>query len=148
MEVILLKDVSGFGRRGEIKSASDGYARNFLFPGGFAKPATASAIADLKNKHQQKTAKEQAKHQQYEEWAMMLMGKDVVIKSKQNKQGGLFAAVNERAIAHAMSEIIGKEVDEKTVILTAPIKELGDFTALWAPSDDIKREIRIVVEAE
>jgi large subunit ribosomal protein L9 len=148
MEVILLKDVSGFGRRGEIKSASDGYARNLLFPRGLAKPATATAIADLKLREKQKQERRELKLEEIKALAHQLTGQEIVVRAKPNKTGGLFAAVNERAIAHAMSELLGRDIEERTLVLTNPIKELGQFTALWIPSEEVKQEINISVEAE
>lgn len=148
MEVILLKDVPGFGRKGEVKSTSDGYARNFLFPQGLAKAATPASIADLKMRVQQQEQRRVLKHQEWVDMAHKMTGKEVIIKAKPNKSGGLFAAVNERSIAHALTEILGHEIEERSVVLTAPIKELGNFTALWIPTDDIRQEIRISVEKD
>ena len=148
MDVILLKDVPGFGRKGEIKATSDGYARNFLFPQGLAKSATSGVIADVKLREQQKEQRRELKHQEWVEMAHKMTGKEVIIKAKPNKSGGLFAAINERSIAHALSDILGHEIEDRSVVLTNPIKELGNYTALWIPTDDIKQEIRISVEKD
>lgn len=148
MEVVLLKDIPGFGRKGEIKTISDGYARNFLFPQGLAKAATPAVIADLKLREQQKEHRREVKHQEWVDMAHKMTGKEVIIKAKPNKSGGLFAAVNERSIAHALSDILGHEIEDRSVVLTNPIKELGNYTALWIPTDDIKQEIKISVEKD
>lgn len=148
MQVILLKDVPGLGRKGEVKAISDGFAQNFLFPQGLAREATPGAVADLKLREQQKEQKKELRHQEWLEMAHKMTGKEVIVKAKPNKGGGLFAAVNERVLAHAMSEILGHEVEERSIVLTGPIKELGNFTALWIPTDDIKQEIRISVEKD
>lgn len=148
MQVILLKDVKGVGRKGEITEASDGYARNFLFPQGLAKAATISSVSDLKHRQAERDAKREALHAELEALAKKLSGSEVVIKAKPNNSGGLFASINERLIAHHLSEMLGKEVEERSVIMTSPIKELGEFEVLWAPTDDIKQTVKISVEKD
>ena len=147
MDVILLKDVRGFGRKGEVKPASDGYARNFLFPQGLAKAATNSAISDLKHRKQEQDSRKLAKHEELLVLAKQLTGRQVIIRAKTNKQGGLFATISERSIAEALSDMLGREIEDRSVIITGPIKELGLHTVLWNPAEDIKQEVTVSVEA-
>ena len=148
MQVILLRDVKGVGRKGEVLSVSDGYARNFLIAQGLAMVASTGVISQLKSESNQKEASEAAKIEMWKKLAESLAGKQIVIKAKLNKQGGLFASVNERLIAGVLKDMVGREVEERSIVLTAPIKQIGEYTALWSPVDEVRQEIDISVEAE
>ena len=148
MQVILLRDVKGVGRKGEVLSVSDGYARNFLIAQGLAMVASTGVISQLKSESNQKEASEAAKIEMWKKLAESLAGKQIVIKAKLNKQGGLFASVNERLIAGVLKDMVGREVEERSIVLTAPIKQVGEYTALWSPVDEVRQEIDISVEAE
>ena len=148
MQVVLLQDVKGVGRKGEVKQVSDGYARNFLLARGLAVAVTGGLIAKLAHESSQKQASSAAQIQAWQTLADTLTGKAVIIKAKLNKQGGLFASVNERLIAGALKDLLGKSVEERSIVLTAPIKQVGEYTALWTPVEEVKKEILISVEAE
>lgn len=143
-----MRDVKGVGRKGEVLSVSDGYARNFLIAQGLAMVASTGVISQLKSESNQKEASEAAKIEMWKKLAESLAGKQIVIKAKLNKQGGLFASVNERLIAGVLKDMVGREVEERSIVLTAPIKQVGEYTALWSPVDEVRQEIDISVEAE
>src|SRR5690606_3909696 len=148
MRVILMKDVKGVGRKADVVEVADGYARNFLLAQGLAKEATISSVSDLKHRQAERAEKEAQMHAELEELARKLSGVSVIVKAKPNKSGGLFAAVNERVIAAELTKMLGKEVEDRSVIMTNPIKELGDFEILWSPADDIKQTVRVSVEKD
>ncbi len=148
MDVILLQDVKGIGHKGEVKTVADGYGRNFLVNRGLAIVASAGAIAKLQQEARQKQASKDAKVESWQILADQLTGKAIIIKAKLNKQGGLFASVNERLISGVMKDILGVPVEESSIVLTVPIKQVGEYTALWVPAEEVKKEIQIVVEAE
>ena len=128
MKVVLLADVKGLGKKGELCNASDGYARNFLFPKKLAVEADSSALNELKNRE------EAAAHHKKEEidaakaTAEKLNGKTVVIKAKAGSNGRLFGSVTSKEIAATISSDLGITVDRKKMTV-ADIKNFGDYTA-------------------
>lgn len=127
MKVILLQDVKGSGKKGDLINAADGYARNYLIPKGLAMEATAGAI---NNKHIQDAAK--AHHAQVElEQAQAaraeLDGKTVTVSARAGKEGRLFGAVTAKEVAQALNEQYKVSVDKRKVSLSAEIKAFGTY---------------------
>jgi large subunit ribosomal protein L9 len=146
MEVILLKDVLGIGRKNEIKQVSDGYARNFLLARGLGVMATASAKANL---GQQLEAKATKKDQAILSAAIMaeqLQEQSVRIGAKANPQGSLFAAISMGAVAKAIMEQLGVKVNEKDLHTEESIKTIGEHKVVFRPKNDIKVKFNLIVE--
>ena len=128
MKVILLADVKGHGKKGELCSVSDGYARNFLFPRKLATEANAAAMNELKNREaaaahhiaEDKAAAEAAKSK--------LDGKTVTIHAKAGASGKLFGAVTTNEVCETISSALGVEIDRRKVSV-GDIKAHGDYTA-------------------
>ncbi len=128
MKVILLQDVKGHGKKGELCNVSDGYARNFLFPKKLAVEADNAALNELKNRE------ESAAHHKKEEIAAaqktadLLNGKVVVINAKAGSNGKLFGSVTSKEIAAEIKNALGIEIDKKKMSV-ADIKNFGEYTA-------------------
>ncbi len=128
MKVVLLQDVKGHGKKGELCNVSDGYARNFLFPKKLAVEADNAALNELKNRE------EAAAHHKKEEIAAAqntanaLNGKEVVIKAKAGANGRLFGSVTSKEIAAEIKNKLGIEIDKKKMSV-ADIKNFGEYTA-------------------
>jgi len=127
MKVILLQDVKGSGKKGDLINAADGYARNFLIPKGLAMEATAGAInnkkvQDAAKAHHAQVELEEAKKAQKE-----LDGKTVTVKAKAGKEGRLFGAVTAKEVATALSEQYKITVDKRKVSLSMDIKAFGTY---------------------
>ena len=128
MKVILLADVKGQGKKGELCNVSDGYARNYLFPKKLAVEADNAALNELKNRqesaaHHKKEAINAAK-----ETALKLDGKTVVIRAKAGGSGKLFGAVTSKEIANEIKNSLGIDIDRKKMNV-ADIKNYGEYTA-------------------
>jgi len=126
MVVILLKDVKGTGKAGEVVKVSDGYARNMLLPKGLAKEATEGnvrnlekqkAIAEEKRAEQKAAAKVQAEK---------MSEITVVIKTKGGDNGKLFGSITSKDIADALEKQEGIKIDKKKIELASPIKQTGE----------------------
>jgi large subunit ribosomal protein L9 len=128
MKVILLKDVKGQGKKGEIVSVSDGYARNYLFPRNLAQEATAQNLNSAQVKQEAAAHKKEMEKKNAQELAKQLENKGVVIKAKCGSTGRLFGAITNAEIAEALNQQTGLELDKKKVVLANPIKELGEYT--------------------
>ena len=128
MKVILLADVKGLGKKGELCNASDGYARNFLFPKKLAVEADSTALNDLKNREQAAAHHKQEEINAANETAKKLEGKSVIIKAKAGAGGKLFGSVTSKEIAAEIKNSLGIEIDKKKMSV-ADIKNFGEYTA-------------------
>lgn len=127
MKVILLQDIKGTGKRGEIVEVSDGFGRNFLIAKKMAKIATPESIhaaekALAAEKHQKQIEKEEA-----QDLAKQLDGKVITLTTKTGKNGKLFGAITSKEIAEAISSQLNFQVDKRNVELDGNIKELGTY---------------------
>ena len=127
MKVILLQDVKGSGKKGDLINAADGYARNYLLPKKLAMEATAGAI---NNKKVQDAAK--AHHAQVElDQAIAnkenLTGKTVTVTAKAGKEGKLFGSVTSKDISEALEKQYKFKLEKKNIRLKAPIKTVGEY---------------------
>ena len=124
MKVVLLADVKGVGKKGELINASDGYARNFLLPRKLAKEANAQAMNELKNADKIKTETDEAKRA-----AEALEGKSVKITAKAGLNGKLFGAVTAKEVAQEIKKQFGLEIDKRKINLSGDIKAFGVYPA-------------------
>ena len=130
MKLILLQDVKGQGKKGDIIEASDGYARNFLMPRKLAAPATADVlnakkIADEAAARRMKLEKEAA-----QKLAEELKNMPVHIKAKSGAGGRLFGSVTAKEIAEEMAKQHGVTIDKRKIELPLEIKSFGSFRAI------------------
>ena len=128
MKVILLQDVKGHGKKGELCNVSDGYARNFLFPKKLALQADNAALNELKNREQAAAHHKQEEINAAKETAAKLNGKTVTIKAKAGSNGKLFGSVTSKEIASEIASSLGIEIDRKKMSV-ADIKNFGEYTA-------------------
>ncbi len=144
MKVVLLADVKGHGKKGELVNVSDGYARNFLFPKKLAVEADNSAMNELKNRE------EAAAHHKKEEIAAAkataekLNGKSVKIIAKAGASGRLFGSVTSKEIAAEIKKSLGVEIDRKKMSV-ADIKNFGEYTAEIKLYQGITAKLTVVV---
>lgn len=126
MEVVLLQDVKGQGKKGEIVKVNDGYARNFLIKKGLAVEATNSVKNEYNQKKQSEDRKRAIEKAEAEALAKELKGKTFTIKAKVGDNGKMFGSIVAKEIADKLVES-GYDVDKKCVNLKDPIKSLGSF---------------------
>ncbi len=127
MKVILLEDVKSLGKKGEIVTVSDGYARNMILPKKLGVEATGKNLNDLKlqNKHAEKVAQENLEAAQA--LAEQLKDKKVELKMKAGEGGRTFGSISTKEIAEAAKKQLGMELDKKKMVLRDPIKALGTY---------------------
>lgn len=128
MKVILLADVKGKGKKGELCQVSDGYARNFLFPKNLAIEADSAALSELKNREAAKEHHKQEEIKAAKETAAKLEGKTITIKAKAGTAGRLFGSVTSKEVAAEIKRVLSIEIDRKKMTL-ADIKNFGEYTA-------------------
>ena len=126
MKIILLKDVKGTGKAGEIKEVADGYARNCLIKKGLAEEATSVKINSLNIKKDAQDFHKQEEIKALKEQAKKLNGEKVTVKIKCGENGKIFGSVTSKEIAESLSEK-GFSVDKKKILLKEGIKNLGEY---------------------
>ena len=128
MKVILLQDVKGKGKKGQMLEISDGYARNYLLPRKLAVEATADAINNKKMNDKaaaEKTAKERAEAL---EISRKLRELTLVVTAKGGGAGRLFGSVTNQEIADALKANAGITLDKRKIVISDPIKSVGTYT--------------------
>jgi large subunit ribosomal protein L9 len=128
MKVILLADVKGQGKKGELCNVSDGYARNFLFPKNLAVEANSAAMSELKSREDAKNHHKQEEISAAKALADKLNGKEVKITAKAGASGKLFGAVTSKEIVAQIKKDLGIEIDRKKMTV-ADIKAFGSYSA-------------------
>ncbi len=149
MKVVLLQDVKGTGKKGELANVSDGYARNFLLPRKLAKEADAQALNELKNAEQSKQHKIDVETAEAKENKKRLDDKIIEMKAKAGKGGKLFGSVTSKEVAAELQRIFGISVDKRKVVLESDIKSFGTYHAEVKLYTGISANIKVkVTEAE
>ena len=127
MKVVLLADVKGSGKKGELVNVSDGYARNFLFPKKLAKEANAQALNELKNAEESKAFKIKQETEAAQASADKINGKSVSILAKAGQGGKLFGSVTAKEIAEAIKKQYGVDVDKRKIDTKGDMKAYGTY---------------------
>lgn len=147
MQVILMQDVKGKGKKGDIVKVSDGYARNCLFPKNLAKEASAANVNEAKQK------KAAVEHQRLEQEkaardaAAGLRELEVIIEVKSGQNGKLFGSVHTKEIAEALKAQHDFDVDKKKIALKDHIKDVGEYKVNVKLYAGISAPIKVVVKA-
>jgi len=147
MKVILTKDLKGTGFAGDIVNVSDGYARNFLFPKGIAKEATAKNLNVAKQQKKAIEKRRMLERLSAEEAAKRLNGLNVVVKAKCGENGRLFGSITAKEISEAILDQHGIEIDKKRIVMDDHIKELGETKLSVKVFSGIAADITVSVEA-
>ena len=126
MKVILKQDVKGLGKKGQLVSTSDGYARNFLFPKGLAAEANAQAMSELKNKEDAERYRIKTETAAAQKAADEIGGKTIRISAKAGQNGKLFGSVTAKEIAETHKSTFGVNVDKRKINVEE-IKQFGTY---------------------
>lgn len=145
MKVILLADVKGHGKKGELCNVSDGYARNFLFPKKLAVEADNTAMNELRNREESVAHHKQEEINAAKATAEALEGKSVILKAKAGSNGKLFGSVTSKEIAAEIEKSLKIKVDRKKMQV-ADIKNFGEYTAEIKLHQGISAKITVIVE--
>lgn len=147
MKVILLKDVDGHGKQGEVVNASDGYARNFLIPKKLAIPANEANMKTWKRNKAKEEAKAADALAKAQEIAKSMKGKTYTIQAKTGEGDRLFGSITNKDIADAIAAADGVKIDKKHIELDGNIKALGEYTVKVKVHAKVKTEVIVKVES-
>lgn len=147
MKVILLKDVKGQGKKGDIINVSDGYARNFLFPKQLAIEPTKTALNELKGQQDSKNYREQKELDEATLVAEKISKVTVCVSAKAGENGKLFGAVTTSEIADKLKMEHHIVVDKKKIVLSEPIKTTGEFSLPVKLHPKVTAQLKVTVTA-
>ncbi|MCG9969010.1 50S ribosomal protein L9 [Pelotomaculum terephthalicicum JT] len=148
MKVILLKDVAGQGKRGDVLNVAEGYARNYLFPRGLAGEASQGRLKEMAHRRQATEVKERKIEQAARELAESLNNLTVVVKTKTGEAGKLFGSVNNKDVADALADQHKIKLDKKKLVIKEPIKQLGSYPVTAKLHPVVQAEIMVEVVGE
>ena len=146
MKVILLQDVRGKGKKGQMLEVSDGYARNYMLPRKIAIEATADAVNTMRMNDkatQERIAKEKAEAM---EVSKKLREMTVVVNAKGGGNGRLFGSVTNQEIADALKAKTGIALDKRKIVITDAIKNVGTYTVTCKLGYEITAPLTVRIE--
>ena len=146
MKVILLQDVKGKGKKGQLLEVSDGYARNFMLPRKIAIEATPDAVNTMKMNDkatQERIAREKAEAM---EISKTLRGLPVVVKAKGGGAGRLFGSITNQEIADSLKAQSGIELDKRKIVISDTIKTVGTYTVTCKLGYEITAPLTVKIE--
>ena len=146
MKVILLQDVKGKGKKGQMIEVSDGYARNYMLPRKLAIEATTDAVNTMRMNDKataERIAREKAEAL---EVSKKLRELTLIVKAKGGGQGRLFGAVTNTEIAAALEKQAGIKLDKRKIVLNETIKNVGTYTATCKLGYEITAPLTVKIE--
>ena len=145
MKVILLQDVKGTGKKGEIVEVNDGYARNFLLKKGLAEEGTAQNLYVAEQREKSRRAKAEAERAEALVTAKKLSSMVLTVKARAGSDGGrMFGSVTNEDIAAALAEE-GVTVDKKKIEIKESIRDFGEFEVTVRVYPEITAKLRLTV---
>jgi len=148
MKVVLLADVKGHGKKGDVVEASDGYARNFLLPRKLAELATAEVLNNIKGKNEAAAYHKEQEIAEAKKIKESLDGAQVTLKGKAGENGKLFGKITNQNVADAIKYQLHHVVDKRKVVLPDGIKTTGTTTVEIKIYPEISANIKVCVERE
>ena len=146
MKVILMQDVKGKGKKGQMIEVSDGYARNYMLPRKIAMEATTDAVNTMRMNDKaaaEKAAKERAEAlETYKKLKEMTL----VVKAKGGGAGRLFGSVTNQEIADALAKNSGIKLDKRKIVISDPIKSVGTYTVTCKLGYEITAPLSVKIE--
>lgn len=147
MEIILQESISTLGKAGDIVKVADGYARNYLLPRGLALVADKKNITNLEKQRSRILARAAKLKAEYEALATQLQAMELEIKVKVGEGDRLYGSVTAMDIADAIAAK-GYSVDRRKILLSEPIKAIGDYDVEIKLSSDVMANVKVKVVPE
>lgn len=145
MKVILLQDIKGTGKKGELHDISDGYARNYLLPRKLVQEATVQAVGEMNAKNEAEERNKKLVIETAEKLKEKLSSITVKIEAKAGEGGRLFGAITAKEIAEVIAKQLNTEIDKKKISLEKDIKALGEYEATVKIYAGISAKVKVVV---
>ncbi len=147
MRVILLKDIKGTGKKGDVVNASDGHARNYLLPRGLAKEATDGSVKEVQHQKESADKRKAAELAEAKALAEKISSLSIEFKSKAGEGGKLFGAITSKDVSELLEKTHGIKVDKKKIEI-GNIKAIGTFTAELKVYQGVTAKLTVVVNEQ
>ena len=147
MKIILLQDVKGQGKKGDLVEASDGYARNFLLPRKLAKIADAGSVKQIEIRKESEAFHLSEEKKKAEELKKSLASKEIVFNTTGGVDGRLYGAVTAKDVSDRLKSDFSIDIDKRLITLSENIKTVGEYSAKIKLFQGIYAQIKIIVKA-
>lgn len=148
MKVILLNDIKGVGKKDQVIEASDGYARNYLFPKKLAVEANAENMSKLKARQDSSKFKKDTEKKEAEEIANKLKGIMLKVRVKAGENGKIFGGVTSKEISEGLKRDYKIDIDKKKIILNETVKTLGTIVVDIKLFEGVIGKLKVDIIAE
>ncbi len=148
MRVVLLEDLPGKGRAGDIKEVNKGYAKNFLLPRGLAMVATPTVIKQGEARLEREKLEGSVDRDKLVELAQQIEGKEIRFKARMGVGERLFGSITAADVAEELSRAIGSVIDKKKIDMEKPLHQAGSYEIGVRLAGDLKPQITVVIEEE
>jgi large subunit ribosomal protein L9 len=148
MKVVLLENLPGRGKAGEIKEVSKGYAKNFLLPRGLALVATPTVMKQVESRLEREKLEESIDREKVVELAQQIEGMEIRLKARMGSGERLFGSITAADIAEELSRVIDSVIDKKKIDIEKPFRQTGSYEVAVKLASDIKPKITVVIEEE
>ena len=146
MKVILLQDVRGKGKKGQLLEVSDGYARNYMLPRKLAAEATPDAVNTMRMNDKAQQEKRQREREEAFALSNRLKDMTIVVKAKGGGAGRLFGSVTTQEISDTLKSGYGIELDKRRIVLDEQIKTVGEYTVKCKLVYEITADLKLRIE--
>lgn len=148
MKVVLLEDLPGKGKAGEIKEVSKGYAKNFLLPQGLALIASPTVIKQVESSLEKEKLEESIDRDKLVELAQQIEGKEIRFKARMGAGERLFGSITAADVAEELSRAIGSVIDKKKIDIEKSLRKTGSYEVAVKLASDLNPQITVVIEEE
>ena len=148
MKIVLLEDVAGTGKAGEIKEVSKGYAKNFLLPRKLALMATPAVTKQVESRLEKEKLEESIDREKLVELAQQIEGKEIRLKARLGAGERLFGSITAADVAEELSRTIGSVIDKKKIDIEKAFRQTGSYEVAVKLASDIKPKITVIIEEE
>lgn len=146
MKVLLLQDVKGSGKKGDIVEVNDGYAKNFLIRKNMAKEADKAVMLEKKSQQASVERTKMLEKQAAEAKANEIKNKEIYLKVKTGENGKMFGAITSKEIAEGITNTLHVEIDKKQIVLENPIKSVGRYNVEAKLYAGVSAKFVVIVE--
>ena len=147
MKIILTTDVDGLGHKGEVVEVADGYARNYLVPQSQAIKATRGALKEAQAMRRAREEAQRVAKAAASQVAEALADSRVIVAARSAEEGKLFGSIGARNVAEAIASYTGVKVEPQFIMLTGPIKEIGQHEVTLRPHPEVEFKLTLDVIA-
>ena len=148
MKVVLLEDLPGKGRAGDIKEVNKGYAKNFLLPRGLAMVATPTVIKQGEARLEREKLEGSVDRDKLVELAQQIEGREINLKARMGVGERLFGSITAADVAEELSRAIGSVIDKKKIDMEKPLHQAGSYEIGVRLAGDLNPQITVVIEEE